>query len=85
MGKKKKRGFNSYTVNKGLINEYGKKINLKNPMIEKYDGDYSKGMIRLRDKVVLENRSNDKVEMYEIVTGQEVDIFENNRKFPLEN
>ena len=77
MAKNRWRRFNAYVGNKGLVNEYGKKISSKSLIIKKYDGEYGTGMIRLGDQVILENKSNQTIETYEIVPSSEVDIFNN--------
>ena len=76
-GKKGRRAFNTYVGNKGLVNEYGKKISSKSLVIKKYDREYGTGMIRLGDQVILENKSNQTIETYEIVPSSEIDIFNN--------
>ena len=40
MAKNRWRRFNAYVGNKGLVNEYGKKISSKSLIIKKYDGEY---------------------------------------------
>ncbi|MDB8563349.1 GreA/GreB family elongation factor [Turicibacter sanguinis] len=81
MSKRKKKkygsGFNSYVINKGLVNEYGKQISSTNQFIKKYNGVYTNGMIRLGSRVILKNIGTQIIETYDIVTTDKADIFNN--------